>query len=90
MSLIKRKPTIRSLIQALTRKVDHLMATVEEVQAALATLTSDLEGLATAAQAEFAKLEAEVLAGNPPNLDPLKEAIDGIDAKVKAAVVPST
>lgn len=66
------------------------MATVDEVQAALATLTADLEGLATSAQAEFAKLEAEITAGTPPNLEPLKEAIDNIDAKVRAAVVPTT
>lgn len=86
----KRKPTLRTLVERLTRKVDHMAATVDEVQAALSTLTADLEGLAASAQAEFAKLEKEVSEGSAqPDLGPLKEAIDGIDAKVKAAVVPS-
>jgi uncharacterized protein YaaN involved in tellurite resistance len=77
-------------LHRIERKADQIMASVDEVTAALTTLTTDLEGLATAAQAEFAKLEAEVAAGTPPNLDPLKEAIDAIDAKVKAAVVPTS
>jgi uncharacterized protein YoxC len=85
-----RKPSVRQLLVTLTRKVDKIMATVEEITAALATLTADLEGLASSAQAEFAKLEAEVAEGKPANLDPLKEAIDAIDAKVKAAVVPTS
>ncbi len=61
------------------------MATVEEVQAALTTLTTDLEGLAATAKAEFAKLEEEVAAGKPPELTPLKESIEALDAKAKAA-----
>jgi uncharacterized protein YaaN involved in tellurite resistance len=81
---------IRESLHRIERKVDQIMASVDEVTAALTTLTADLEGLATAAKAEFAKLEAEVAAGTPVNLDPLKEAIDAIDAKVKAAVVPTS
>ena len=62
------------------------MATLEEVQASLTTLTTDLESLAAAAKAEFAKLEAELAEGHKePELGPLKEAIDALDVKAKAA-----
>ncbi len=74
------------------RKLDHierqigkLMATVEEVTAALATLTADLESLAAAAKAEFAKLEEEVAAGTPVDLEPLKTSIEALDARTKEA-----
>jgi outer membrane murein-binding lipoprotein Lpp len=93
MTLPRRKPTLRSLIEALSRKVDHMATTVEEVQASLTTLTTDLEGLASTAQAEFAKLEQEVSEGTAqPDLGPLKASIDAIDAKVKSAAsdVPSS
>lgn len=89
----RRKPSLRSLIEALSRKVDSMATTVEEVQTALTTLTTDLEGLATTAQAEFAKLAQEVEAGNAqPDLEPLKTAIEAIDSKVKSAAsdVPTT
>lgn len=87
----KRKPSTRDLLVSLNRKVDSMATTVEEVQTALTTLTTDLEGLATTAQAEFSKLEAEVAAGNTqPDLTPLKESIEAIDTKVKSAVVPTT
>jgi uncharacterized protein YaaN involved in tellurite resistance len=85
----RRQPTIRQLIVNLTRKVDRMAATLEDVTTALTTLTTDLEALATTAQAEFAKLESEVAAGTPVNLDPLKEAVDALDTRVKAAVIPS-
>lgn len=65
------------------------MATVEEVTTILTTLTTDLEGVATAAQAEFAKLEAEIAADQPVDLDPLKAQIEALDTKVKAVVVPT-
>jgi hypothetical protein len=86
----RRKPPIRELLLQLIKQGDQIMASVEDLQASLTTLTTDLSGLAATAKAEFAKLEAEVAAGTPPNLDPVKEAIDAIDASVKAAVVPST
>jgi hypothetical protein len=82
---LTRKPSIRALILTLTKKVDKLMASVEEVTAALTTLTADLEGLATSAKAEFAKLEEEVAAGKAPELEPLKAAIEALDTKVKTA-----
>lgn len=85
MNPLTRKPSIRALILTLTKKVDKLMASVEEVTAALTTLTADLEGLATSAKAEFAKLEEEVAAGKAPELEPLKAAIEALDTKVKTA-----
>jgi hypothetical protein len=66
-----------------------MAATVEDLTTALTTLTTDLEGLATTATDEFAKLEAEVAAGQPVNLDGVAAAIAAIDTKVKAAVVPT-
>jgi uncharacterized protein YoxC len=87
--MIGRKPSVRTLILTLTRKVDKMAATVEEVLASLTTLTTDLEGLASTAKTEFAKLEEEVAAGKPAELGPVKEAIDAIDSKVKSAVVPT-
>ncbi len=89
----KPDPTNKQLLAAINavgRKVTKLMATLESIEALLGTLTTDLEALATSAKAEFAKLEAEVAAGQPTNLEPLATIIEGIDAKVKAAVVPST
>ena len=76
------------LLRDIDRKVTQMAVTVEEVQAAIATLTSDLEADAAAAQAEFARLEKEVEEGKPveqANLAPLKEAIEALDARVKSA-----
>lgn len=76
------------------RQLKTLMTDVTEVTASLEVLKTDLEAKAAEAKAEFVKLEEELAAatagGEPPNLTPLKEAIDGIDASVKSAVVPST
>src|SRR5215831_11862912 len=82
-------------LHRIERKVDKLMATVEDLTAALAQLKTDLEGLAAAAQAEFAKLEQEVkeaqeAGGTPVNLDGVKAAIDQIDAGVKGVIVTTT
>jgi hypothetical protein len=67
-----------------------MAATVEEVTAALTALTTDLEALAAAASTEFTKLEQEVEAGQvPQDLEPLKTAIEALDTRVKAAVVPT-
>ena len=82
-------------IHRIERKVDHLMATVEDLMNSLNALKADLEGLASAAQAEFAKLEQEVkeaqeAGGTPVNLDPVKEAIDNLDNAAKGIVVPTT
>lgn len=78
-------------IQKLERKVLKIMATVEEITTLLTGLTTDLEGLATTALSEFAKLEKEVSEGKTPeNLEPLKAAIEAIDNKVKSVVVPTT
>ena len=65
------------------------MASVESIEAQLVALTTDLEALAATATAEFTKLEEEVAAGTPPNLEGVKAAIEAIDTKVKAAVVPT-
>ncbi len=96
----KAKPKRHEAFQEkVLRKLDHieaqnrsLMTDVAEVTAALENLKADLEAKAAEAQAEFEKLEQELeaAAGETPNLTPLKEAIDGIDASVKAAVIPST
>ncbi len=80
------------------RKLDHiegqnrrLMTTVEEVTQSFETLKADLEAKAAEATAEFAKLEAELAeVGTEANLEPLKAAIDSLDASVKEAVVPTT
>ena len=67
-------------------KVEALMATVEEVQAAVATLQTDLEGLAATALAEFEKLEKELTeAGTAVELAPLKASIEALDTKAKEA-----
>ncbi len=67
------------------------MTDVSEVTAALENLKADLEAKAAEATAEFQKLQEELeAAGHEVNLTPLKESIEGIDASVKAAVVPST
>jgi hypothetical protein len=76
-------------IEALNRKVDGMAVTVEEVQAALAALKADLEAKAAEAKAEFEKLEKEVAEGKPTDLTGLKESVEGIDAAVKGAVVPT-
>lgn len=73
----------------------NLMTTVEEVQTAINTLTADLEADAAAAKAEFEKLEKEVTEGKPvtqENLEPLKTAIEALDARVKTAegTIPTT
>lgn len=81
-------PVLRAL-HRLERKVDSLMATDQEVLDSVATLKTDLESVATAAQAEFAKLEAEVAAGNPASLDGIKAVVDSLDQTVKAVVVPT-
>jgi hypothetical protein len=82
----RRRPTTREIALDIQRKQAELMTTVEEVQAALATLTADLEADASAATAEFAKLASELAEkGTEVDLTPLKEAVEGIDAKVKAA-----
>ena len=65
------------------------MATVEEVTAAVEQLKADLESKAAEAKAEFEKLEAEVAAGQPADLGPLKELVEGIDTAVKGAQVPT-
>ena len=86
----KRNPLLAE-IRELRKETKAIMTTVDEVQAALTTLTTDLEGLASTAQAEFAKLEQEVAEGTAqPDLTPLKESIEAIDQKVKSAVVPTT
>ena len=77
------------ILLEIEEKVETLMASVESIEALLATLKTDLEAKAAEAKAEFAKLEAEVAAGQPANLEPLATIIEGIDAKVKAAVVPT-
>ena len=62
------------------------MTSIEEVQASLDTLTTDLTAIAATAKAEFAKLEEELAAaGTPVNLEPLKASIDAIDTAVKSA-----
>ncbi len=83
------------------RKLDHieaqnrrLMTSVEEVTESFETLKADLEAKAAEAKAEFEKLETEIgeletKTGEEPNLEPLKSAIDSLDASVKAAVVPT-
>ena len=76
----------REILLHIDRKLDRLMTTVDEVQAALTTLTTDLEADAATATAEFTKLETELSEkGVEVNLTPLKEAVEGIDGKVKAA-----
>jgi hypothetical protein len=85
----------QQLLKDIDRKVDKLVTTVEEVQTAIAALTTDLEADAAAAQAEFLKLEKEVEEGKPvtgENLTPLKEAIEALDARVKTAEgdIPTT
>ena len=78
-------------LHRIERKVDKLMASVEDLMNSLAQLKADLEGLVTAAQAEFNKLEQEVQAGGTPvNLDGVKEAIDNLDTAAKGVVVPTT
>jgi len=82
-------------LHRIERKVDALMASVEDLMNSLNALKADLEGLASAAQAEFAKLEAEVkeaqeAGGKPVNLDGVKEAIDNLDNAAKGIVVPTT
>lgn len=82
----RRNPTNRELLEYIKRKVDRLMTTVEEVQAALSTLTTDLQTDAAAALAEFSKLEAEIAEKAPEvDLTPLKESIETLDTKVKTA-----
>lgn len=81
-----RHQSDHELLLGLYEKVESLMATLEEVQASLATLTADLESIAATAKAEFDKLEKELSEGHTePNLAPLKEAIDSLDARAKAA-----
>lgn len=82
----------RTILLDIDRKVNHLMATVEDVLTTLTTLTTDLEALAAIASAEFAKLEEEAAAaGNvtPAQLDAVKGAIEAIDTKVRGVVVPT-
>ena len=80
------------LLDEINKRTEKIMASVEEVTAALAALTTDLETLAASAKAEFAKLEEEVAAGKAPELEPLKAAIEALDTKAKAAAaeVPTT
>jgi hypothetical protein len=61
------------------------MTTVAEVQAAITTLTADLETDSAAALAEFTKLEAEIAAGGTPELEGLKTALEALDTRVKGA-----
>ena len=78
----------RKILENIDRKLDELMTNVAEVTAAIATLTADLEASATAAMSEFTKLETEVGEGKgptPEDLTPLKEALEALDVKVKAA-----
>ncbi len=78
------------VLRHIDRKVDKMAVGIAEVQEALATLKADLEAKAAEAQAEFAKLEEEVAAGSTePDLTPLKETIDSLDAAVKASEVPT-
>jgi predicted nucleic acid-binding Zn-ribbon protein len=75
-------------LQELRKETKHIMTTAEEVKTAIAALTTDLEADAAAAQAEFLKLEQEVTEGKPvtqENLAPLKEAIEALDGRVRAA-----
>lgn len=79
--------TLRKL-DHLERRMSQLMTNVQEVTAAVETLTTDLEGLASAAVAEFAKLEQELSEQPTPvevDLEPLKNSIDALDAKTKSA-----
>lgn len=79
---------------SIERRLNHLMATVEEVAASVESLKADLEQLAAAALAEFAKLETEIKEseGNvsPEALNALKSSIDDIDTAVKGVQVPTT
>ena len=80
-----QEKTLRKL-DHLERRMSQIMASIEEVQEALATLTSDLEGLASTASAEFAKLEEELSAEKVEvDLGPTKEAIEALDSRVKGA-----
>ena len=83
----RRKPTVRTLIINLTKKVDILMATDADVLASVEVLKTDLTAKVAEAVAELAKLEGEIT--NPAALDNIKSIVDGLDASVKAAVVPT-
>ncbi len=66
------------------------MATLEELTTSFETLKTDIEAKAAEAKAEFEKLEQEVKEGHTePELTPLKESIDSLDAAVKGAAVPT-
>ena len=83
----RRKPTVRTLIINLTKKVDILMATDADVLASVEVLKTDLTAKVAEAVAELAKLEGEIT--NPAALDNIKSIVDGLDTSVKAAVVPT-
>ena len=85
----------RRILDRILKNTETLMTNVAEVEAAIATLKADLETDATAALAEFTKLETEVAEGKgatPEDLTPLKTALEALDTSVKAAVteIPST
>jgi len=80
---------VMDAVHRVERKVDQLMASTEELETLATTLKTDFEALAANAQAEFKKLEEEVAAGAPVNLDPLKASIEAIDTSVKAVVIPT-
>ncbi len=77
-------------LEELLERTGVIVTSVEEVTQALETLKTDLEAKAAEAKAEFEKLETEVKEGHTePELTPLKEAIDSLDASVKGAEVPT-
>jgi predicted nucleic acid-binding Zn-ribbon protein len=74
------------------RRMSQLMTNVTEVTEAVEALTTDLEGLASTAKAEFDRLETELAEGKTEvDLEPLKNSIEALDAKAKSAAseIPS-
>ena len=79
-------------IEELNQREEELMATVEELTAALNQVKGDLEAQTGASRAEFTKLEGELTNKgiDPAELDSIKASLEGLDNAVKGIVVPTT
>jgi hypothetical protein len=87
---VSKMKYIERELQLINRKLDILMATIQDLTTAVAAESSVDDSIISLLNGIVAQLQAAIATGDPAQLDTVVQGIQANTAKIQAAVVANT